>query len=102
MFDEEIVDWKPHRYVTIRTTVPGGRAVFTIELTGADEGTTVGIHIAPDSAGARGRFVRRVVLPKMRSSLTRDMDRLRVLMEEERSGPAGAGPLRQADRDGTL
>jgi uncharacterized protein YndB with AHSA1/START domain len=51
VLNEEIVDWKSHRYVTIRTTVPGGRAVFTKDLTAAGEGTTVAIHIAPDCDG---------------------------------------------------
>jgi uncharacterized protein YndB with AHSA1/START domain len=83
VFDEEIVDWKPHRYVTIRTTVPGGRAVFTIDLTAGGKGTTVAIHIAPDCTGARGTFVRRVVLPSMRSRLTQNMARLRRLIEQE-------------------
>jgi uncharacterized protein YndB with AHSA1/START domain len=96
VFDEEIVDWKPHRYVTIRTTVPGGRAVFTIELDPDADGTALGVHIASDCTGARGAFVRRVVLPKMRSGLTQDMARLRALIDEERAGAIGEGSARSA------
>jgi uncharacterized protein YndB with AHSA1/START domain len=89
VFNEEIVDWKPHRYLTIRTTVPGGRAVFTIELAANESdlrdppGTAIAIHIAPDSTGARGVFVRRFVLPKMRSTLQQGMTRLAELIKEE-------------------
>ncbi len=55
--DEEILDWKPFHYYTERTAMPGGTALFMVELTPIEDGgrTRVAMRVLPegDSEGLR-------------------------------------------------
>jgi uncharacterized protein YndB with AHSA1/START domain len=54
---EEILDWKPFQYISMRWTGPFGQTSGTIELVPLGKGgTRVSLRMQPDSDEARAAF----------------------------------------------
>jgi hypothetical protein len=77
--DEEIVDWKPYRYCTLRVAIPAGRFLMTARLDPDGDGTRVEIRIRPETRGVRGLRVR-LARAKIRRDFTAGMERLGALL----------------------
>ncbi|HXF82558.1 MAG TPA: DUF2652 domain-containing protein [bacterium] len=78
---EEILDWKPFRYLTDRSSGAIGAMLFTTELSpsGAD-GTRVSVRMRPDG-GPSALAAARAVLPELQALYREAGQRLRTLLE---------------------
>lgn len=82
---EEILDWQPPRYQTIRLKLPYRgipKCVMTVELEETDEGTDIVWRLARPRS-AKDRLILKAVEGEFRKSVERDMANLRPLVEAE-------------------
>jgi uncharacterized protein YndB with AHSA1/START domain len=88
---EEILDWRPYRYFTERTTVPlVGPWVFTFEFVPLDDDRTELRMRAARLTGIR-RLLGALMRRPMMAGLRKNMDRLhRLLAQEGVDAPGGA------------
>jgi uncharacterized protein YndB with AHSA1/START domain len=91
--EEEILDWKPFRYVTLRIRTPGGSFVMTMESEDNRDGSTRAyVRVRPEGNAMRRLVFRRIVGPKVQRDFTAGMARLAALLAEEaRAGELVAG-----------
>jgi hypothetical protein len=82
---QEIVDWKPYRYLTYRERNPAGRMLWTVELEPVGEGTRLR-WLAARGGGARQRLVLGVFGGRVRALLKANFDSL----VEHLGGPLGS------------
>jgi len=90
--EEEILDWKPFRYLTDRSKGPMGVAMFTTELTPVGtNGTHLSVRMRPDG-GPEMLEMARAMLPELREMYAVAADALTRLLQgvaaeaEERAG----------------
>lgn len=82
--EEEILDWKPFRYLTDRSTGPLGAALFTTELTPAGDGAThLSVRMRPEG-GPEVLETARGMLPELRMMYAQGTETLRKLLEPSR------------------
>ena len=86
---EEILDWKPYRYMTERSTSTIGPMLMTFEMTPNAEGsrTTVVVRIKPEG-GLKQRFMLKALGKKMTEGFDRGMANLVGILEAELKEPA--------------
>ncbi len=78
--DEEILDWKPFRYFTERSTTPAGTALFTFELVPRDGGRTRAVMRMLPDGGVEGLRAIEPVLPLLREWAGRSGEALATLL----------------------
>jgi uncharacterized protein YndB with AHSA1/START domain len=86
--DEEIVDWKPYRYCTIRVGSPLERHLMTIHLEPDGSGSRVEFRFRPEGNSVRRAMFRVVFSRVMRREMTAGMVRLKDLVSSSVSQPA--------------
>ena len=80
---EEIVDWKPFRYVTLRVRSSAGVFLMTTEWEDKGDGTCRShVRIRPEGNAVRRFVFRRVVGPKVERDFVSGMGRLAALLAE--------------------
>jgi uncharacterized protein YndB with AHSA1/START domain len=85
---EEILDWKPFRYFTDRSSGPMGRLLGTIELTPLEAGTKVSFRMHPDDEETRSSFAG--TAPILSEWIEQGLHRIGELVAAERATPEGA------------
>jgi uncharacterized protein YndB with AHSA1/START domain len=103
---EQILDWRPFDYVTIRSTMdtPGGPVTFnnTMELEPTPDGTIVHMRFAPPDT-ERERAILEQMQPMFEGMFAADRAALRALLESKLAERAERGPepeLRKCDPQG--
>lgn len=95
--DEQILDWKPFRYVTERDVTPMGTGLMTIELSPVGDGsrTHVAFRMLPDGGPEALKMVE-PALPRLRGwlamsaeGLTRILSKVQADAAERAKTPAG-------------
>ncbi len=85
---EEILDWRPFDYYTVRAEIPKlGKMVMTTELRQEADGTGISVRIG-ETKGAL-TLLRPMVFRKMRADLTEDGKRLLEVLRSEEALPRG-------------
>jgi uncharacterized protein YndB with AHSA1/START domain len=86
---EEILDWKPYRYMTERSTSPMGPMMMTFEMTPSENGarTTVVVRIKPEG-GMKQRLLLMAFGKKMTAAFDKGMANLVGILEAELKEPA--------------
>jgi uncharacterized protein YndB with AHSA1/START domain len=95
---EQILDWRPFDYVTIRSTMqtPGGPVTFnnTLELEPTPEGTVVHMRFAPPDTEREAAILTQMI-PMFEGMFAADRAALRAMLDTklaERAERAGAEP----------
>ena len=86
---EEILDWKPYRYLTERSTTPMGPMLMMFELTPNAESTrtTVVVRIKPEG-GLKQKLMLKAFGKKMSEGFDKGMANLLGMLEAELKEPA--------------
>jgi uncharacterized protein YndB with AHSA1/START domain len=93
--EEEVLDWKPFRYVTDRSKTPLGVVVFTMELTAVGEGTHVSVRMLPEG-GPEALEQGRAAVPMLTEWYALGADALARLLTEVRTEAAERAASPQA------
>jgi len=82
--DNEVLDYKPFRYVTLRSRFPFGPTLVTWELTPIADGsrTAVETRLLPGT-GIRSRVLTRLAAPRVRSMIGGDLANLARLLSHQ-------------------
>ena len=90
---EEILDWRPPNYQTIRVTLPYRgypKVLMTLELEPVRDGTNIVWRVGRPRA-AKDRLILAATTGQFRKNLERDMAGLRPLLEADAAARAAAG-----------
>ncbi len=100
---EEIVDWKPYGYCTLRVGSPLGPFLMTVELDGDADTSRMSVRMRLE-AGAVKRLLFKVLFrTKISKDFTAGMERLRILLEQDPpAGPATGGSAAVAEDAPTI
>ena len=80
---EEILDWRPYRYYTIRSEMPVlGHMVVTFEFRQLPDGGSE-LHMRPERVGGLKRLAWMAMAPMMRRDLDKNMSQLVTLAAEK-------------------
>jgi uncharacterized protein YndB with AHSA1/START domain len=90
--EEEVLDWKPFRYVTVRFQSPMGPFTYTFEFEPVGEGSRTKVidRLRPEG-GMKQRMMLKAFSGKMLKGFTDGMAKLTQILEEERLSAAAAG-----------
>ena len=92
---EEILDWRPPHYQTIRVTLPYRgypKVLMTLELEPVPDGTNIAWRAARPRSG-KDRLILATTAGQFRKSVERDMATLRPLLEADAAARAVAATL---------
>jgi len=87
--EEEILDWKPFHYVTVRFQSPLGPFMYTFEFEPIGDGSrTKVIDLIRPEGGLKQRVLLKAVSGKMFKPFNEGMAKLAKVLEKERAGEA--------------
>jgi len=86
---EEILDWKPYRYMTDRSRTPMGPMLMMFELSALGDGdrTKVTVRIKPEG-GLKQKLMMKAFGKKMQQGFDKGMANMAEMLEAERKEPA--------------
>lgn len=74
--EQEILDWKPHDYLTYRERNPAGPTLWTVELEGLPDGSTRIRWLVALDGGAGQRLLLKLIGGRLRSAVDANFDAL--------------------------
>ena len=86
--DEEIVDWKPYRYCTIRVATPAEHHLMMVNIEPTETGSRVDFRFRAEGNAIRRALFRAMFTRVMRKELTAGMVRMADLVSAPVSQPA--------------